>query len=152
VVAQNSPWEYPPHRETTPRSFPKHMICNHLHLPNAMIELRLKQVTVISACRRCINLQDLRFGRFLLGGGTYTQNAVIAPLWEGQPNIMGPGGIRELFSYPVRLYSLFIFLLRLPYNPSAAVSQQVPCVFHESLNTANGRCVLYVCMYVCSTL
>ena len=80
-------------------------------------------------------------------GNTYTQDAVIALLWEGQPNIMGPGRIRKLFSDPVRLYSLFMFLLRLPYHPSAAVSQQVPCVFQKSLNTANGRRVLYVCTY-----
>jgi hypothetical protein len=75
-------------------------------------------------------------------------DAVIALLWEGQPNIMGPGRIRELFSDPVRLYSLFMFLLRLPYHPSAAVSQQVPCVFQKSLKAANGQCVLFVCMYV----
>ena len=30
VVAQNSPLEYPPHRETTPRFFSMHMRCSYL--------------------------------------------------------------------------------------------------------------------------
>ena len=43
------------------------MRCSNLHLPNAMMELRLKQLTDTSAYCRCINSQDLRLGRFLIG-------------------------------------------------------------------------------------
>ena len=74
-------------------------------------------------------------------------DAVIALLWEGQPNIMGPGRIRELFSDPVRLYSLFIFLLRLPYHPFTASSLRISKIVKHSEWKMCTVC-MYVCMFV----
>ena len=131
------------------RCFPTDMRCSNLHLPNAMIDLRFKKLTVISAYRRTTYTRWIwGSGSFWLGASTCIHDAVIALLWEGQPNIMGPGRIRELFSDPVRLYSLFIFLLRLPYHPSAAVSQQVHReIDYENLNWSEWKIIHILSCY-----